>query len=69
MTLHPAVQLKAQSELDRIVGRNRLPEFSDRPHLPYIEAILKEVLRWKPLVPLGMVLERYLSQMEFIYGF
>jgi cytochrome P450 len=42
---HPEVQVKAQEELDRVVGRERLPEFSDRSKLPYINAIIKEVLR------------------------
>ena len=37
--------MKAQKELDAVVGQDRLPEFSDRPLLPYTNAILKEVLR------------------------
>ena len=45
MLLYPEVQMKAQKELDVVVGRDRLPEFSDRPSLPYINAILKEVIR------------------------
>ncbi|KAF8154807.1 cytochrome P450 [Crassisporium funariophilum] len=51
---HPEVQLKAQEELDSVVGRDRLPEFSDRQSLPYTNAILKEVLRWNPVAPLGL---------------
>ncbi|KAF8965476.1 cytochrome P450 [Flammula alnicola] len=51
---HPEVQVKAQEELDRVVGRDRLPEFSDRSSLPYINAIVKEVLRWNPVAPLGL---------------
>ena len=53
MTLHPNVAAKGQEELDRVVGRDRLPDLSDRESLPYIEAILKEVLRWQPALPLG----------------
>ncbi|KAF8996018.1 cytochrome P450 [Cyathus striatus] len=52
--LHPEVQEKAQTELDNVVGSGRLPEFSDRPFLPYISAITKEVLRWNPIAPLGL---------------
>ncbi|KAF8178464.1 cytochrome P450 [Pholiota molesta] len=51
---HPEVQIKAQEELDRVVGHERLPEFSDRTKLPYINAIIKEVLRWNPVAPLGL---------------
>lgn len=41
MTLHPEVQKKARKELDDIVGNGRLPTFSDRPYLPYIDCIIK----------------------------
>ena len=48
MTLHPEVQAKAHAELDRVVGKNTLPTFADEPSLPYIGAILKEILRCDP---------------------
>ncbi len=53
MIQYPEVQRKAQAELDRVVGLNRLPNFADRPSLPYIEAIVKETLRWQLVTPLG----------------
>jgi cytochrome P450 len=40
---------KAQRLLDDVVGRNRLPTFADRPNLVYIDAIVEEVLRWRPI--------------------
>ncbi|KAJ4466766.1 cytochrome P450 [Lentinula aciculospora] len=42
---HPEVALRAQEELDRVVGRDRLPTVDDEPNLPYIRAIIKEVQR------------------------
>ncbi|KAJ8689905.1 hypothetical protein PTI98_012762 [Pleurotus ostreatus] len=54
MVLYPEVQSKAQAELDRVVGDKRLPVFSDRDSLPYIDALVKEVLRWNPVAPLGL---------------
>lgn len=54
MTLYPEVQEKAQEEIDRVVGFDRFPSFSDRVNLPYIDAMVKEVLRWNPVVPLGL---------------
>ncbi|KAG6873811.1 hypothetical protein C0992_008410, partial [Termitomyces sp. T32_za158] len=48
------VQVKGQEELDRVLGHSRLPEFSDRKDLPYICAIVKELLRWAPVAPLGL---------------
>ncbi|KAF9025565.1 cytochrome P450 [Hymenopellis radicata] len=54
MVAHPEIQRKAQEEIDRVVGRERLPQLSDRPSLPYIEAILRETLRWQPVAPVGV---------------
>ncbi|KAF7773250.1 hypothetical protein Agabi119p4_5417 [Agaricus bisporus var. burnettii] len=54
MLLHPDVQKRAKEELDYVLGHDRLPEFSDKPELPYLSAVLKEVLRWNPIVPLGV---------------
>lgn len=54
MVLYPEVQLKAQEELDKFVGRQRLPDFSDQDDLPYINAIYMEVIRLFPVLPLGV---------------
>ncbi|KIK50472.1 hypothetical protein GYMLUDRAFT_89275 [Collybiopsis luxurians FD-317 M1] len=54
MCLDPEVQRKGQEELDRVVGRDRLPTFEDRPSLPYVEAIYRETMRLHPPVPLGL---------------
>ena len=54
MTLFPEVQKKAQEELMTIVGHNRLPEYDDKPSLPYVCAVVKECLRWRSVVPLSM---------------
>ena len=42
----PEVQRRAQEEIDSVVGRDRLPEFSDVERLPYLCAVMKEALRW-----------------------
>ncbi|KAG5643123.1 hypothetical protein DXG03_001549 [Asterophora parasitica] len=54
MVRNPEVFRKAQEELDQVIGSGRLPTFDDRGSLPYLECILKEVLRWNPPVPLGI---------------
>ncbi|KAI9058126.1 cytochrome P450 [Trametes sanguinea] len=54
MALHPEVQQKARAELDAVVGPHRLPEFGDRESLVYINAIVKESLRWHSVLPLGV---------------
>ncbi|KAI0295614.1 cytochrome P450 [Multifurca ochricompacta] len=54
MVAFPQVQRRAQAELDAVVGRSRLPTFEDAPHLPYVRAVVREVLRWRPPVPFGV---------------
>ncbi|KAF7790516.1 hypothetical protein EIP86_001472 [Pleurotus ostreatoroseus] len=65
--LHPEVVRKAQAQLDVVVGRDRLPTFNDRMQLPYIEAIVKEVLRWRPSAPIGV--PRRASQDDWYKGY
>lgn len=54
MSTYPEVQKKAQKELDAIVGPDRLPDFDDRSALVYVDAVIREVLRWMPVAPLGV---------------
>ncbi|TFK83325.1 cytochrome P450 [Polyporus arcularius HHB13444] len=54
MTLYPEVQERAHRELDDVVGRDRLPNFSDKGRLPYVSNVVKETLRWKAVAPLGV---------------
>lgn len=51
---HPEVQIRAQEELDEVLGGTRLPDFSDEPLLPYVTSIVKEVLRWQTIAPIGV---------------
>ncbi|XP_010249000.1 PREDICTED: cytochrome P450 78A5-like [Nelumbo nucifera] len=52
MVLHPDVQAKAQQEIDECMGSHREVQDSDIPSLPYLQAIVKEVLRLHPPGPL-----------------
>ncbi|KAL0577173.1 hypothetical protein V5O48_004812 [Marasmius crinis-equi] len=56
MQLYPEVQARAQREILAVVGVGRLPDFEDREgsKLLYVEAVLLEVLRWKPVAPLAV---------------
>ena len=54
MSLYPDIQRKAQEELDRVVGPNRLPNFDDREKLIYIRAVTMECMRWMPVTPVGV---------------
>lgn len=45
MVLHPTVYQRAQEEIDRVIGRKRLPTLADEDALPYIGCVIKEVYR------------------------
>ncbi|KAF7333765.1 Cytochrome P450 [Mycena venus] len=65
MTLYPDVQAAAQKEIAQVVGNDRLPDISDRPHLPYVDALCKEVIRWHVAVPLGIP---HRTREDYIYN-
>ncbi|RPD62673.1 CyP450 monooxygenase [Lentinus tigrinus ALCF2SS1-7] len=54
LSLNPNVLRKAQAQLHAVVGPRRLPVHADRENLPYITAIVKECLRWHPVLPFGL---------------
>ncbi|KAJ7812775.1 cytochrome P450, partial [Mycena olivaceomarginata] len=54
MSLYPEAQKAAQEELDRVIGRDRFPDLSDRAQLPYLNALCKEVFRWHVASPIGV---------------
>lgn len=53
MCCFPDVQAKAQEELDRVVGQDRMPGPEDAPNLPYVAAMVKETLRWRTVTILA----------------
>ena len=53
MIMFPHVQRKAQEEIDRVIGTDRLPNFEDCEKLPYINALVKEATRWWSISPMG----------------
>jgi cytochrome P450 len=57
MISNPHALTRLQEELDACCGTDdgnlRLPNFSDISSLPFCAAMVKEVLRWRPTVPLA----------------
>jgi cytochrome P450 len=73
LSLHPEAAKLAQAEIDAVVGRERVPDLKDRESMPYMEAVLQEVMRLCPVVPLGTYKEAsptaeysWLSQVSLI---
>jgi cytochrome P450 len=65
MLLNPRVQQKAQAEIDAVIGSDRLPKLTDRSSLPYLDACIKEALRWGPVTPEGLP---HLSRSDDVYN-
>ncbi|KAF5792265.1 putative oxidoreductase [Helianthus annuus] len=49
---HPDVLEKAQNEIDKVVGKERLVNESDIANLPYLRCVVSETLRLYPPTPL-----------------
>jgi len=54
LSKYPEYQEKLQAEIQAVVGNSRLSSLSDRPNMPYTEAVIHEVLRFSTLVPVGL---------------
>ena len=67
MVREPEVQKRVQSELDTVVGRSRLPASTDKPHLPYTQATIREIMRCGNIVPRGV--HHYNSEPILVNGY
>jgi cytochrome P450 len=54
MTCFPDVQKRAQTEIDRVIGNDRTPMWSDYDSLPYVSQVVKETMRWRPVGGIGV---------------
>ncbi|KAI3317499.1 putative cytochrome P450 [Xylariaceae sp. AK1471] len=68
MLIFPAVQERAKSELDQVVGADRMPSPEDEPNLQYIRGCVKESLRWMPVTIMG-AMPHALTQDDHYMGF
>jgi cytochrome P450 len=51
MVKYQNVQQEVQKEIDSVVGEDRSPIWSDYDDLPYVSMIVKETMRWRPVLP------------------
>ncbi|KAL4256673.1 cytochrome P450 family protein [Pleurotus pulmonarius] len=54
LVCYPACQAKAQAEIDGVIGGDRVPTLEDFDDLPYLRALIKEVHRFRPVLPGAM---------------
>ncbi|ESK92323.1 cytochrome P450 [Moniliophthora roreri MCA 2997] len=67
MARYPDKLRHAQAEIDRVLGGKRMPTIADMPNLPYVNALIKETMRWCPVVP--MSLPRRLAEDDEYMGY
>ncbi|RKP15211.1 cytochrome P450 [Piptocephalis cylindrospora] len=46
---YPEIQKRAQAEVDRVIGRDRLPTAEDYAELPYVQCLIREQWRFRPI--------------------
>ncbi|XP_005872504.1 PREDICTED: cytochrome P450 2U1 [Myotis brandtii] len=54
MSLNPDIQEKVHEEIERVIGADRVPSFTDKAQMPYTEATIMEVQRLTMVVPLSI---------------
>jgi hypothetical protein len=67
MLMNPDAQDKAQEEIGRVIGTDRLPTFDDEPKLPFVSALSKEVFRWQQVAPFGTRPQPFLAPSYYLY--
>lgn len=51
MALYPEAQREAQRKIDDVIGEDRTPTWGDFSSLPYVLMVVKETMRWRPVMP------------------
>ncbi|GFY75841.1 cytochrome P450 18a1 [Trichonephila inaurata madagascariensis] len=64
---YPQVQKRIQAEIDEIIGPDRFPTWQDRIRMPFTEAAIVELMRWRTIVPLNIM--RYTLQDTELNGY
>ncbi|KAI0339656.1 cytochrome P450 [Trametopsis cervina] len=67
MVMRPEIMGRAQAEIDLVVGRDRMPTMDDRDRLPYLTAVIREVIRWYTISIYAM--PRQCKQDEWYRGY
>ena len=66
MAQFPDVQAKAQAQLDEVLGRT-LPTFDDMESLPYVTALVWEILRYYVVAPIGSTFHLWMHPSRLIF--
>ncbi|KAK4182324.1 cytochrome P450 [Podospora australis] len=62
---YPEVQQRLHCEIDAALGYDKLPSVEELEQIPYLQATVREALRWRPVAPLGLP---HVASSDFTYG-
>ncbi|KAJ1308478.1 hypothetical protein OPQ81_004182 [Rhizoctonia solani] len=62
-----AAQDQARREIDSLYDEDTLPRWADEQEMPFVRAVIKEVLRWRP--PLPISIPHRLEQDDYYEGY
>ena len=55
MAHHLDYQKRIREEVDNVIGPGRTPKWTDRFNMPFTQAFINEVFRWKTIIPLNLM--------------
>ncbi|GFT21011.1 cytochrome P450 2A9 [Nephila pilipes] len=64
---YPRIQKRIHAEIDEVIGPDRFPTWQDRLRMPFTEAAIIELMRWRTIVPLNIM--RYTLQDTELNGY
>jgi cytochrome P450 len=47
---HPEIQTRLLNEIDNVIGADRRPTLDDLTNLPFLDAVVHEILRYRPII-------------------
>ncbi|EUC64827.1 cytochrome P450 family protein [Rhizoctonia solani AG-3 Rhs1AP] len=65
MVKHEAYQERAQGEIDNLYNEETLPKWEDEHNMPFVRAVVREALRWRTPLPMGVP---HMNEQDDYYG-
>ncbi|XP_054165697.1 cytochrome P450 2J6-like [Oppia nitens] len=54
LATYPDIQTKLRTEIDDIIGRDKTPQYAHRNQMPYLQAFIHEIMRFRSIVTINL---------------